>query len=204
MCAVGVVGLSAVPAEAQGSPADPGSCRPSGAGHLAYSTNLDTDYNSVSVVDTKDLRVQRYIPGFRVPSNVTVLNDGSKLYVDQWYTGDANTKVVNPCTGQIVKTITRPGGLFPLTNLSPDGRWLYLSTIQGFTIEKIDTRTDEVVHTYSTQPTGEPIGSPAPNTNGALTAFGPMVTGTYHTGPGEIAVYDTHSLSPVKTTPRRR
>lgn len=143
-------------------------CEPAGADHLAYSSNLDTDYNSLSVIDTNTLEVVRYIPGFNVPANVTPVPDGAKLYVDNWNALDADTDVVNPCTGQVVKTIPRPGGLFPLTNLSPDGRYVYLTGIQGFTIDKIDTQTDQVVRTYSTLQLGdgEPIGYALPSPDG--------------------------------------
>lgn len=152
--------------EPRGSTAAAESCEPSGAGHLAYSTNLDTDYNSVSVIDTQARKVVRSFPGFDIPANVTPVNNGSKLFVDQWGLTDGDTKVVNPCTGQIVKTIARPGGLFPLSNISSDGKWVYLAGIQGFTIERINAATDQVAQTYTTLGTGQPIGYAVPSPDG--------------------------------------
>lgn len=143
-------------------------CQPAGADHLAYSSNLDSNYDSLSVIDTNAKEVVRYIPGFHIPANVTPVADGSKLYVDNWDVLRADTNVVNPCTGEVVKTFQRPGGLFPLTNLSPDGKSLYLGGIQGFSIQRIDVETDQVVQTYSMlQPgAGEPIGYAIPSPDG--------------------------------------
>lgn len=160
--------LGPLEAQAQAS-IGPESCQPDNVQNLAYSTNLDTDYNSVSVIDTTTNKVARFINGFDVPANVTPTNDGSKLYVDNWHQpGAADTKVVNPCTGEIIKSIPRPGGLFPLTNLSKDGRWLYLGGIQGFEIDRIDTTTDQVVQKYTTLQlgAGQPIGYALPSPDG--------------------------------------
>jgi DNA-binding beta-propeller fold protein YncE len=163
---LGSLGATAATADAATGASAAESCQPANVRHLAYSTNLDSAYDSVSVVNTSTDKVVRSIGGFDVPANVTPTSDGSKLYVDDWHQpGTADTKVVNPCTGKIVKSIPRPGGLFPLTNLSPNGRWLYLSAVQGFDIERIDTRTDKVVQTYSTLQLGalEPIGYAVPS-----------------------------------------
>lgn len=169
LTATSVVALSGPAAQADEGEIGQVNCQPEDVEKLAYSTNLDTDDNSVSVVDITEERVVRFINGFDVPANVTPTNDGSKLYVDNWrQPGAADTKVVNPCTGEIVKSIARPGGLFPLTNLSVDGRYLYLAGIQGFTIQRLDTRTDEIVDNYTTLQlgAGQPIGYALPSPDG--------------------------------------
>lgn len=166
--ATSIVAMAAPTTAAEGT-INTENCQPDDVQHVAYSTNLDTDYNSVSVIDTTTEKVVRFINGFDVPANVTPTNDGSKLYVDNWHQpGAADTKVVNPCTGQILKSIPRPGGLFPLTNLSADGKYLYLSSIQGFEIERVDTATDKVVNTYTTLQlgAGQPIGYALPSPDG--------------------------------------
>jgi YVTN family beta-propeller protein len=140
-----------------------GGCIPPDARHLAYSTNLDSAYNSVSVVDTKALKVTRYLTGFNEPANVAALRNGSKIYVDNWAPlGQGTTSVVNPCTGAIIKTLPAPAGL-PLSVLSRDGRWLYIGDAGSNTIQRVDPRTDTVVRTYNV---GDTIGYAIPSPDG--------------------------------------
>jgi YVTN family beta-propeller protein len=106
------------------------------------------------VVDSDTLELAGSITGFSFPSNTYVTPDASKVFVDNWGTGEV--LVVDAARREIVDAVQLPGKM--LGSMSPDGGRLYeallpagIDDTEGAgTVYVIDTALKDVVATLST------------------------------------------------------
>lgn len=123
-----------------------------------------------SIIDTQSRKViaTQDIGLDNYPNSASSTPDGSQFWVGNL---DGTVSIIDSQTGRLVKTVD-VGKMMSLdVTFSRDGSVAYVDTV--------------------------PHSSEAINVNGAVTAFGLMVTGLYHAGPGEFAVYDTETYEKI-------
>jgi YVTN family beta-propeller protein len=94
-------------------------------------------------VDASTLEIIRTIPVSARPHNISLMPDGSKLYV-AIIAGPGAVNVIDTSTLENVKTIPTDGGIHNIY-VTPDGTHVIAGSIAGNKLTVIDTSTDEEV-----------------------------------------------------------
>jgi YVTN family beta-propeller protein len=112
---------------------------PTSDGTRVYVANNVDD--TVSVVDLRTNAVLRTIPVGDGPLGIAATPDGRKVYTSSQY--DGSVTVIDGSSLDVVKTIELGEAGAPFIDLSPDGRYAYVTVGGG--VAKLDTSSDEIV-----------------------------------------------------------
>lgn len=109
------------------------------------------EQNKVTVVDTATLKPVKDIPVGVRPRTIAFSVDGSKAFVAG--EGDRSVSVIDTATQTVATTVTLPGeDYLPMdVVVSPDDRWIYVSTGRGGEVVKLDANQ---LRGFSSVPTG--------------------------------------------------
>lgn len=108
---------------------------------------LDATDFQISVLDTKTLTLARNIPAHGLPEAGSLSADGSRLYVAVIGRDLAGVTVIDTASDNELDFIALP--LAMATQVSPDGKTLYVSTLQSELVA-VDLSTKKVTHSVST------------------------------------------------------
>jgi YVTN family beta-propeller protein len=134
----------------------------------------DKRFDGIGVIDARQGRLVRTLPGGSDPEQFAVSRDGSRLFISN---EDAGTlTVLDAAAGKILQTIkvgAEPEG----ADLTPDGRVVYITSEEDGTVTLIDTDSYKVLATI-------PLG-PRPRS----TAFLPDGSRAYVSAENDHAIY---------------
>jgi YVTN family beta-propeller protein len=129
----------------------------------------DKRFDGIGVIDAKQGRLLRTLPGGSDPEQFAVSADGSRLFISN---EDAGTvTVLDVAAGKVVSTI-KVGD-----NLTPDGRFIYVTSEEDGNVSVIDTASLTLAGTI-------PLG-PRPRS----TAFLPDGSRAYTSAENDHAIY---------------
>jgi YVTN family beta-propeller protein len=105
----------------------------------------DEAESALDVADGKTLKVIKRIPLSAHPNNITVSPDGRRVYV-AIAEAPGGVDVIDTGSLQDIKTIQTKG---PIHNpyVTPDGKYVVAGSIQGKTVNVIDTQSNELAWT---------------------------------------------------------
>jgi len=110
--------------------------------HLYVSNEADS---TLDVVDSKTLRVTSKIPLSGHPNNISISQDGRRVYV-AIAVAPGTVDVIDTATLQRVKGIPIKGAVHN-TYVTPDGKYVVAGSVAGKTVTVIDAKTEEPVWT---------------------------------------------------------
>lgn len=108
----------------------------------------------LTVIDTATMRAVNTVPIGRYPRGIAISPDSTRAYVavmggTEVKSVDLTRAIAGAGTG-VVKTLSTPGSAPRHLNLSPTGRFLYVTLNGAGTVAKVDTRTGTVLKTVRT------------------------------------------------------
>ncbi|MBS0365059.1 MAG: hypothetical protein JSR67_04445 [Proteobacteria bacterium] len=133
----------------------------------------DRKADGIAVVDTVALKLVRTLRGFTDPERVALNPAGTSLYITD---EDAAQMTELTPRGRIQGTVAvgrEPEGV----RVSPDGRWVLVTSETGNTVTVIDANTRAVTHTVSVGRRPRDLG------------FTPDSSSAYVSGEGDASVY---------------
>ena len=108
-------------------------------GRLLY---VPTDAGLVQVIDTTTDSVIKTFATTAAPVAINLSPDGRQLYV---FTSENKLDVYDTSTDKLITTVALNGELPGWSEVSPDGIYLYVVNLNSSNINKIDTRTWQIV-----------------------------------------------------------
>jgi outer membrane autotransporter protein len=112
-------------------------------GKFVYVANSNS--SSVSVIDARTNTVAATIAAGDTPLGVAVAPDGKTLYVTN--EADSTISVIDTATRTVVRTIATCGCSAINVSITPDGRYAYVTGING--VDVVDTATGTIVQTIA-------------------------------------------------------
>jgi YVTN family beta-propeller protein len=127
-------------AEIKGVPINHGAAVSPDGSRLYFSSERDI---MLEVVDTKTLQVTKKIPLTGRPNNITISNDGRRVYV-AIAVQPGNVDVIDAESLTKVKTIPTEGALHNIY-MTPDGKYVVAGSVAGRKVTVIDAKTETPV-----------------------------------------------------------
>ncbi len=139
----------------------------------------------ILVIDTITNRIIKAIPTHQAGSHMITVNpQNTKAYVTNFWIGTVS--VIDLIQNKLSSQITLGRGLEGIT-ISPDGRYLFVTTVEDHKVIKVDTTTNKVVHTIQLAKRTSPIRL-------LITPDGKKLIGN-NAGKGTFSIYSTSDLS---------